>query len=119
MTRRNPEKKVDIDLSGDVVIPKVVEQKKKTKSKNVEEKNIEEKKDMQCKIAPALTIDDLRQKLIDTACFTLDKVKNSQLTNVKELLDVSLRIYHELNACDITDSVKDVIDKYLSEEESD
>lgn len=44
MTRRNPEKKVDIDLSGDVVIPKVVEQKKKTKSKNVEEKNIEEKR---------------------------------------------------------------------------
>ena len=31
MTRRNPEKKVEVDFSGDVVIPKVVEQKKKTK----------------------------------------------------------------------------------------
>ena len=117
MTRRNPEKKVEVDFSGDVVIPKVVEQKKKTKSKNVEEKNIEEKKDMQCKIAPALTIDDLRQKLIDTACFTLEKIKRQQLPNSSELLDVSLRIYHEVNAVDIKDDIKSVISTCLSQNE--
>ena len=116
MTRRNPEKKVEVDLSGDVVVPKVVKQEKKPKRKIIEEKNIEEK-DMQCEIAPALTIDDLRQKLIDTACLILDKFKNNQhqLTNTHELLDVSLRIYHEVNAVDVKDDIKSVINKCLSE----
>lgn len=109
MTRRNPEKKVDIDLSGDVVIPKV--QDKKPKRKTNENKNSEGKKDMQCDVTTVLTVEDLRQKLIDTACFMLDKVKNNHVNNASELLDISLRIYHDINAFDVKDDIKDVINK--------
>lgn len=47
--------------------------------------------------------------------FYIRKIKRQQLPNSSELLDVSLRIYHEVNAVDVKDDIKSVISNCLSE----
>lgn len=49
--------------------------------------------------------------------FYIGKIKRQQLPNSSELLDVSLRIYHEVNAVDVKDDIKSVISNCLSQNE--
>ena len=92
MTRRNPEKKINIDFDSDLVVARDTAGKD---ANNGEKKNyvVKSKKVFTSKKeVKEITTDDIKQELLKTAYSILDKY-NKNLSNSPELVHLALSIY--------------------------